>query len=208
MHRKYQWLMVMLMVLALLVAACGGEDSADNGASAVQNAEVSENESDVAAPSAEEEENSLDLSAANNTDGVNFDNLDAFGPKQVVLVEQQVAAGQGALLIDIQMPEGYKLNNLAPQRVTITIDGEAVSVPTTWQDYSAVEPPLPLVVPLTLSEGQATLYGDLSIYWCEAIKEELCFIDDAQLTVPITVVPSGETREIVAAIQLIPPEPQ
>lgn len=154
----------------------------------------------------------MDLSAANSG---NFDDAmndvdsgagnDPFGPIVVELPQQEVAAGQGALLIDVQMPEGYKLNALAPFTAEITVDGESVAVPDTWASYSEVTPILPLVVPMRLSEGQATVSGELAIYWCEAINEELCFVDRAEITIPVTVVAEGSTSDITAPVVLVPP---
>lgn len=193
--RNQRWSLVLIALLALVMAACGGEDE---GSDSPTNADVP-----ASNPSDATEAPALDLSGANNTGGVNFD--DPFGPKEITLPAQALVAGQGALLIDIQMPDGYKLNKDAPFRAAFTVDGASVAVPDAWAAYTEVEPALPLTVPLTLSEGQATITGDLTIYWCEAVKEELCFIDTAVLTIPVTVAAETGASDIIAPVVLVPP---
>lgn len=191
--------LILLLVLALLIAACGDEASDDVESTSNDESAANADTADTTVT----EETPLDLSSVNSDQAQAF--ADPFAPIVVMLPEQTIAAGSGALLINYEMPDGYKLNNLAPQQVALTVNGEAVVLPETWADYREVEPPLPLIVPLTLTEGQATITGELSIYWCEAVKEELCFIDNAELTIPVTVMAEADTSDITAAIPLTPP---
>jgi hypothetical protein len=46
----------------------------------------------------------------------------------------------------------------------------------------------------------------LTIYYCEAVKESLCFIDQVSIEVPVTVAASGATSEIVLDHSITPPQ--
>ena len=125
----------------------------------------------------------------------------------VQLDRQTVAAGEGHILLNVQLPAGYKVNNLAPFSMEWR-DGEELSSPVMMRDEVAdqriVEPAFPLVLPATFREGETTLVADLVIYYCEAETESLCLIEQVQLLVPVTVTgdmdgePALEVRHVIA----------
>jgi hypothetical protein len=125
---------------------------------------------------------------------------------QVTLPEQNVAAGDGEIVLNITLPGGYKLNNLAPFSSEWTSSGEAITIEDANRKQSMVEPELPIRVPITLIEGSDLLHGNLTIYYCEAVKESLCFIDQVSIEVPVTVAASGATSEIVLDHSITPPQ--
>ena len=126
----------------------------------------------------------------------------------VLLVElptQTVSPGDGDLLIELNIPIGYKLNADAPQRIELSSSGAAITVPEAWADYREVNPETPYNIGLTLSAGEATLTGDMQIYWCEAVNESLCFIQDATVVIPVVVADDATSSEMIATIDLFPP---
>lgn len=145
--------------------------------------------------------NSLDT--AGNRDTTTFD---PFAPIRVELAPQTVAPGQGTLLIEVNMPDGYKLNALAPLQARLASDSSAVEISDLWANFAQETPPLPLEVPLTFNPGQSALTGEMTIYWCEAINEELCFIDNAELVIPVVVDDTATSSEMTATVNLVPPE--
>ena len=122
----------------------------------------------------------------------------------VSLPPQTVAAGEGVLQFNVMMPDGYKLNDLAPFTAILPEDA-VVQVPTDQRDIRIVLPELPLEVPVTFEEGQTELTIDLTVYWCEAVNETLCFVDRAQLVAPVTVVAETESNTVVLDRTLVPP---
>jgi thiol-disulfide isomerase/thioredoxin len=118
---------------------------------------------------------------------------------------QTVAAGQGEIVLNITLPDGYKLNDIAPFIADWSSDGSAIQIDAANQEQSIVAPELPVRVPVTLSEGSANLTGDLTIYYCEAVKDSLCFIDRVAVTVPVTVAASESSTEIQVARIITPP---
>jgi hypothetical protein len=71
---------------------------------------------------------------------------------------------------------------------------------------SLIAPESPIRVPVTVGEvgSTASLTGDLTIYYCEAVQESLCFIDQVRVTVPVTADSAGGS-EIVIERAITPP---
>ncbi len=128
--------------------------------------------------------------------------------EQLMLPEQVIAGGQGWIVLNIILPDGYKLNALAPFTAEWTTSGEAVTLDDASRRQRMVAPELPLRIPITASAsgGDDLLHGDLTIYYCEAVKEELCFIDQVGIDVPISVSPTAATADIQIERTITPPE--
>lgn len=128
----------------------------------------------------------------------------ALGDKVVQLEAQTVAPGKGALVFDITLPDGYKLNDLAP--FTVIQEGNSVvNVADDFKNYQEVLPALPVRLPVTFMEGSDSYSADLTIYWCEGVNQTLCFVESVTLEVPVTVSGEATTSEIVLPYTLIPP---
>lgn len=125
--------------------------------------------------------------------------------EQIVLEQQTLKAGDGTFILQVSMPYGYKLNNLAAFKASVVSDSSSVVVDEKWANFEQVEPPLPLQIPLTLTEGQSTVTIDLTVYWCEAINESLCFVAERQVIAPITVDSSASASFASAEVALTPP---
>jgi thiol-disulfide isomerase/thioredoxin len=124
-----------------------------------------------------------------------FDPPAQFRGEIVTLATTTVAAGQGSLLIDYTLPDGYKVNEEAPSSVTV---GSGSSVVTLFtgdpKDLTGTE--LPVDVPVTFSEGSATARFDVTIIYCSFDATSLCFIDQVRYEVPLDVGPSGPSNQI------------
>lgn len=193
--QQLQWYYrIGLFLLALVLVACG-DDNADSEANIESiNNDAPANASDTASNDT--------FSVPDNGDVVDY----GLGNDTIAIDPQTVRVGEGTLLINVTMPEGYKFNDLAPFRGDFESDGVSVAVANEWLHYEELMPTMPLEVPVTFSEGQATVTADLHIYWCEAINETLCFVDNHVLTIPITVDTSTDASVADAVIALVPPE--
>ncbi|NDJ87502.1 MAG: redoxin domain-containing protein [Chloroflexi bacterium] len=118
---------------------------------------------------------------------------------------QTVAPGEGEIVFNISMPEGYKLNSQAPFTVVSQSD-DIVSVPEESQNFRELVPELPVRLAVTFEEGSSTYTADLTIYWCEAVKEELCFIERVSVVAPVSVEPGAGANQVQLAYELVPPE--
>ena len=120
------------------------------------------------------------------------------------LAPQTVSAGPGTLRVQVTMPDGYKLNGQAPF-TAIWPDNPVAQVPAESRDIRIILPELPLEVPVTFAVGQTDLALDLTVYWCEAVNETLCFVDRTTLVVPLTVLPDGDVHAVTFERALVPP---
>ena len=124
---------------------------------------------------------------------------------EVTLPEQQLSAGEGEIELNIVLPEGYKLNDLAPfSSDWLITSGNALAITEENRHQSMIEPELPVRVPITLSEGSATLHGDLTIYYCEAVDVNLCFIERVRINAPV-VAGEGDSTTVMLEHTIVPP---
>src|SRR5690606_30168190 len=107
--------------------------------------------------------------------------------------------------LDVTLPEGYKLNPNIPFLAQWSSSGDAVQLAESDRQQSIPAPEMPLTIPVTLSEGSASLTGSLTIYYCEAVNESLCFIDDATIPAPVTVSAGEAESAIRIERAIIPP---
>jgi hypothetical protein len=130
----------------------------------------------------------------------------AFTGDEAGMEAQTSAPGDGEITLDVILPEGYKLNDIAPFTAEWQPDGEVVQIDEADLVTRIVEPPLPVQVPVTLSEGEGELAVDLSIYYCEAVNESLCFVDRVSLSVPVSVSAGGDGVGLRIEHTIEPPE--
>ncbi len=120
------------------------------------------------------------------------------------LPEQTVAPGDGAITVRIVLPDGYKINPDAPSRSEWNNEGEAIDIPEAEraQGFATAE----FSLPVTLTAGSDTLYGVVTTYYCEAVNESLCYIDEVNVEAPVTVSADADTSEIVVERTITPPQ--
>ncbi len=126
------------------------------------------------------------------------------GEGAITLQPQVVGAGEGTILISATMPDGYKLNDLAPF-TAIWPDNPIAQIPDDQRDIRIVDPELPIEVPVTFTPGQTELQLNLTVYWCEAVNETLCFVDRSELIVPLTVLADDGNHTVTFERDLVPP---
>jgi thiol-disulfide isomerase/thioredoxin/sugar lactone lactonase YvrE len=105
---------------------------------------------------------------------------------------QTVGVGEGTIELSVQLPVGYKVNDLAPfsmrwtdEQGFVTRDGESGI-------QHIAGPQFPLSLPASFAAGETTLTSDLVIYYCDAQAQSLCLIEQVRLRVPLTVVAGAE----------------
>lgn len=182
---RHKTLLIALITLLLLLAACQNDDDSSDGGS---NGNPT---SPTLTPTA-----ALSPVTINPNPG---------GIQSETILAQKLSPGEGRLVLNISMPEGYKFNNLAPFVGEFSSDNSAVSITESDAKIEEIEPKLPIVVPITLRPGEATMTLNLSIYWCEAVNETLCFVDRREVKVPLTVAADGISTQALAEIALVPP---
>jgi thiol-disulfide isomerase/thioredoxin len=122
----------------------------------------------------------------------------------VPLAPQMVNPGEGKIVINVTMPDGYKMNDLAPF-TAIWPDDPIAQIPADSREIRIVDPEMPLEVPVTFAPGQTELTLNLTVYWCEAVNESLCFVDRSELVMPLSVVPGDDLHTVTFDRALVPP---
>ncbi len=122
----------------------------------------------------------------------------------IPLPPQMVNAGEGTIIINVTMPEGYELNTIAPF-TAIWPDDPIAQIPEESRDIRIVAPELPLEVPVTFAPGQTELTLNLTVYWCEEVNQNLCFVDRSELVMPLSVVPGNDLHTVTFDHELVPP---
>ena len=112
----------------------------------------------------------------------------AYTGKIIALDPGSVATGVGTIALQLNLPDGYKLNDLAP----LTVDwssGDGVEVAEAR--YQAIAPEMPVTVAAVFHEGETNLTADLVVYYCQAAAESLCLIERVRLLLPLVVTAGG-----------------
>jgi len=115
-----------------------------------------------------------------------------------------VKPGDAKLTVEINLPEGRKLNELAPSNVKIvSSDGEVVAFDSGPEKTIQKDFKLPLIVPFTAEEGTATLKLEFTVYTCETADEGLCYFNEFSVGLDVTVTPQAADSGIRVTRDLI-----
>ncbi len=112
-----------------------------------------------------------------------------------------VTGGAGTLLIDIQTPEGYKFNDLAPTSVTWSVEGDIAIIPDD-ANVTIPGPTFPMQFSVDFAEGSGAIVADLNLYYCETKAEALCLFEQLRLRLPLEV--GGEHGSVAGLTYEIP----
>jgi DNA-binding beta-propeller fold protein YncE len=102
----------------------------------------------------------------------------------------EIQAGAGSIVLNIQLPDGYKVNEDAPSSFFWQEEGGVVEFPED-ANISIAGAELPYRIEVDFRAGSGTLISDVNLIYCEAEKESLCLIEQLRFEVPITVGDSG-----------------
>ena len=120
----------------------------------------------------------------------------------VELPEQRIAAGSGAVVVDISLAAGLKFSSDAPQYVAVLAKDATVTVtPASPESADA----FPRWVEFTAKDGQTTLTVDAAVYYCRAGAESLCFVRQVRFVVPVRVEATAPGRDVRVIYQLREP---
>lgn len=93
-----------------------------------------------------------------------------------------VMPGQMTLYLDIELPEGYKLNPEAPVMLRVEQNGN--------ETLHTFEPDQVPMLTLEINHDQALTF-DLTLYYCETEEERLCLIHSARFVLPFETAETG-----------------
>ena len=115
----------------------------------------------------------------------------ATGPnaEEIKTVGQKLRAGADAFLqIEVELPAGYHLNPLAPQRYKISVEGKSLTVDEKQASRTSKELKLPLRVPVNAaSAGPSTVRAQVTLFYCREDNTGTCRIKTLVWQVPVEV---------------------
>jgi len=129
----------------------------------------------------------------------------AFAGRTITLERRTVTPGEVTLRLNVTLPEGYKVNDLAPFSMSWASKDGKIRLHPDDSQRRIVKPHFPLEWSIHATAGEATLVGELVLYYCEADKERLCLVDQVRLVVPVTVGVDGQAGLEVS--YAVPPPP-
>ena len=112
---------------------------------------------------------------------------------EVVLLPQQVAPGPIEIVLELEVPEGYKFNVEGLFEFEWSSDDTALVRPQGSVRYEARGPEMPVRLAATVDadSGTAVLSATAVVFYCPAVDETFCLIRDVNFTAPIEVDPDG-----------------
>ena len=123
----------------------------------------------------------------------------AVGPnaEEVKAASQKLRAGaDAALQIDVELPAGYHLNPLAPQRYKISVDGKSVSIDESQASRTAKDLKLPIRIPVkAATAGPATVRAQVTLFYCREDNTGTCRIKTLVWQVPVEVTADSECAQ-------------
>lgn len=88
----------------------------------------------------------------------------------------------------VRSPEGYHLNSSGPSRLTLRSSaGNVAELGESDLTWASDDPEVRIPVPVQLSEGEAVISGQATVYYCRDGQEALCFVQVVEVELPVTV---------------------
>lgn len=134
----------------------------------------------------------------------NFDPPADFGGDVITLDAIEANAGPASLILNYQLPNGYKVNEEAPSSLSI-VSGTALASVSGGDSFDLTGTALPASIPLELSEGSGTVVLDVTLIYCQSEATSLCLIDRARFEMPMDIGPSGPSTQLT--VNRVIPEP-
>ncbi len=117
--------------------------------------------------------------------------MDAFSGREIKLQLNKVRPGAARISVGLSIPEGYKLNELAPFYVDFQSSNEdAAELAATPEDIQLNRSTFEFEIPITAGEGEATITLETVVYLCKA-DSPACLFDMIRLQIPIVVDARG-----------------
>ncbi len=123
----------------------------------------------------------------------------------ITLATVPSGAATADLVLDVGIPDGYKVNDEASSSLFLADDGGVASFPD-GDRIDLTGTTFPVVIPLELYEGLGMVTADLALVWCREDAEGLCFFDQTRFEIPLNVSASGPSASIRLSLELETPE--
>jgi thiol-disulfide isomerase/thioredoxin len=120
----------------------------------------------------------------------------------IELPSQSIEPGEGSLTLQLELPDGYKLNALAPSALTISTSQNQVVAFSAGAEQTFRNPHFPVEIPIKVGEGDGSITADFVVYYCEATKESLCYFKEARVSIPVKATKGSGNHKLSAPYKL------
>jgi DNA-binding beta-propeller fold protein YncE len=123
-----------------------------------------------------------------------LESADGPNAEETRIEAQEIRGGtNGFLNIDVQLPAGYHLNPLAPQRYKVSVEGGGITIDEKNASRTSKDLKLPLRIPVTTAatRSSAHLRVQVTLFYCREDNTGTCRIKTLVWQVPVTVVPAA-----------------
>jgi hypothetical protein len=121
----------------------------------------------------------------------------ATGPnaEEIKVDTQRLRAGRDVFLqIEVELPAGYHLNPMAPQRYKISTDGKSLSIEESVASRTSKELKLPLRIPVNaVAIGTANIRAQVTLFYCREDNTGTCLLRTLVWHVPVEVTNDANT---------------
>jgi hypothetical protein len=113
--------------------------------------------------------------------------------EEIKLPPQKIHAGDGAVVINVELPAGYHLNPAAPEHYVFSLQQEGVELktPPVIVNKTAKGLTLPIRIPFAFAAGPASAHASLTFVYCREDNTGTCRIKTLQWQAPLEVVKDG-----------------
>jgi hypothetical protein len=125
-----------------------------------------------------------------------------FRGETIELPEQTVEPGDVTVKISLELPPGYKLNAQAPQALTISSSDTQILGLATRLEQVLKNPNYPVSITVKMNAGKAVLWADYVIYYCESVRESLCYFKEVRVGLPLKAQTGSGSRSVSMAYKL------
>jgi thiol-disulfide isomerase/thioredoxin len=136
---------------------------------------------------------------AKNMQALESDSADGPNAEETKAAAQNIAAAaSGFIDVDVQLPAGYHLNPLAPQRYKVSVDGAAIKIDENNAARTSKDLKLPIRVPFTsgATAGAANVRVQVTLFYCREDNTGTCRIKTLIWQVPVNVGGESSNREV------------
>lgn len=122
------------------------------------------------------------------------------GGEVLTLPPHTIKAGtEGQVVINFELPTGYKLNAAAPVSYTVHVSGAGMQMPDSGRPVSAHAAEVPLKIPFRTLPGthRVTLEVDATFYWCRDNDTGVCMIQSTRWHIPVDIAESAGEQQLV-----------
>jgi DNA-binding beta-propeller fold protein YncE len=128
-----------------------------------------------------------------------LESADGPNAEETKAAAQNIAAGaNGFIDVDVELPPGYHLNPLAPQRYKVSVDGPAIKIDEKDAARSSKDLKLPIRIPFSANTtpGSANIRVQATLFYCREDNTGTCRIKTLIWQVPVDVGVANANREV------------